>query len=299
MTDHFKTHAGYVAILGRPNVGKSTLLNKILGKKISITARKAQTTRHKILGIKTEGDYQAIYVDTPGIHSRSESPLNTYMNKAALSTLNDVDAIIFMVAGTAWHTEDEFILRALSKVKCPVILVINKVDLIPQKSLLLGHIKTASEKFNFQAVVPLSAQEDTNLDSLEEVVKKLLPENPFFFPKEQATDRDDKFLAAEIIREKLTRFLGQELPYALSVMIDNIELKKEVMFVTATIYVERQGQKVIIIGKDGEVLKKIGTLARHDMETLFSRKVFLRLWIKVKANWTSDDKLLSYLGYRE
>ena len=295
--NHFKTHAGYIAILGRPNVGKSTLLNHILGKKVSITARKTQTTRHKILGIKTTGDYQAIYVDTPGIHDRADSELNRYMNNAALSSLNDVDVVIFMVVGTIWQEEDEFVLQHLQKTKSPVILVINKVDLVSQKNLLLGYIEKIGLKYEFTAVIPLSAKDGTNVASLEETVQKLLPENPFFFDPSQRTDRDEKFLAAEIIREKLIRFLGQELPYAISVLIDNMELKKEIMFVTATIYVERQGQKIIIIGKDGAVLKKIGTLARHDMENLFARKVFLQLWVKVKASWTNDERLLRQFGY--
>ena len=295
--DHFKTHAGYITILGRPNVGKSTLLNYILGKKVSITARKTQTTRHKILGIKTTDDYQAIYVDTPGIHNRSDSKLNRYMNNAALSALSDVDVVIFMVVGTIWQEEDEFVLKMLQKTKSPVILAINKVDLVAQKNLLLSYIQKISQKYKFTAIIPLSAKDGSNIASLEETAQKLLPENPFFFAASQHTDRDDKFLAAEIIREKLIRFLGQELPYAVSVLIDRMELKKEIMFVTATIYVERRGQKIIIIGKDGEVLKKIGTLARHDMENLFARKVFLKLWVKVKSNWTNDEKLLQQFGY--
>ena len=292
-----RTHSGYVAILGRTNVGKSTLLNRILGKKVSITADKVQTTRHKILGIKTVDNYQTVYVDTPGIHNKIGNKLNVYMNKEAISTFNDVDAIIFMVVGTVWQDEDEFILQALAKTTVPVILAINKVDLVLHKERLLGYIKKISAKRDFFAVVPLSAEKGANVDALEQEVKKLLPENHFFFPVSQHTDRDDKFLAAEIVREKLTRFLGEELPYAVSVMIDRMELKKDLLSISATIYVERQGQKVIIIGKDGEVLKKIGMLARRDMENLFSHKVFLQLWIKVKAKWTSDERLLSYLGY--
>jgi GTPase len=291
------TYAGYIAILGRPNVGKSTLLNRILGKKISITAGKAQTTRHKILGVKTAGDYQAIYVDTPGIHSKSNSKLNVYMNQEALGSFNDVDVIIFMVAGTAWQDEDELVLAALAKTNTPVILAINKVDLVPQKDRLLGQIKKISDKREFFAIVPLSAEKGTNIEALEEEVRKLLPKSPFFFPVTQQTDRDEKFLAAEIIREKLTRLLGQELPYAVSVIIDQMVLKNGLLSVVATIYVERRGQKIIIIGKGGEVLKKIGTLARRDMEKLFSHKVFLQLWIKVKSNWTNDDKLLRQMGY--
>lgn len=294
-----KTGVGYIAILGRPNVGKSTLLNKILGKKVSITARKAQTTRHRILGIKTTGDYQAIYVDTPGIHSRIDSKLNQYMNQVALNSLRDVDLIIFMVVGTIWQAEDEFILQLFKEITCPVILVINKIDLVPQKKLLLSHISKITQKCELVTVVPVSAKTGTNIDALEKSVQRLLPAGPFLFPVDQQTDRNKNFLAAEIIREKLTRFLGQELPYAVSVVVDRMVLKKEVMFIIATIYVERHGQKVIIVGKEGGVLKKIGTLARLDLEELFRGKVFLQLWVKVKAKWTNDEKVLQQLGYGE
>lgn len=297
MFKNSNTHAGYVAILGRPNVGKSTLLNRILTRKVSITSRKAQTTRHKILGIKTRDNYQTIYVDTPGIHNRKDSKLNYYMNRTALSVLNDVDAIIFVVAGTVWQQEENYILQALAKTKSPVILAVNKVDLVTKKNDLLGYIKDLNEKFKFVATVPISAKNGDNILALEEEVKKLLPKDPFFFPEEQITDRNDKFLIAEIIREKLTRFLGEELPYALSVMIDNMELKKGIMFINATIYVERRGQKIIIIGKNGEGLKKIGMLARLDIEEMLGKKVFLRLWVKIKARWTDDERALQYFGY--
>lgn len=292
-----KTYAGYVAILGRPNVGKSTLLNKILGKKISITSRKAQTTRHKILGIKSVRDRQTIYVDTPGIHAKSISELNRYMNKAALSLLHDVDVIVLVVAAGVWSDEDEFVLQALRHVKCPVILVINKIDLVTDRSKLLGYIKNVSDKYKFVTIVPLAARKNFNLDALEQEVAKLLPVNPFFFPGEQITDRDEKFLAAEIIREKLIKFLGQELPYAVAVMVDECKNQKDSYLISATIYVERPGQKVIVIGKNGSVLKKIGIQARLDLEKLLAKKVFLRLWVKVKTKWADDEKLLRYLGY--
>jgi GTPase len=294
-----KTHAGFVAIFGRPNVGKSTLLNKILGKKISITSKKPQTTRHKILGIKTINNYQTIYIDTPGLHSKNKSALNRFMNKAALSTLSDVDLIVFMVAGTIWHKDDENALKTLQKIKCPIILVINKIDLVPQKEKLLECIKNISTKIQFNAVIPISAQEGSNISSLEETIQKLLPENPFFFPPEQITDRNHKFLIAEIIREKLTRFLGKELPYAISVVVDNLEQKKNISHISATIYVERHGQKVIIIGKDGELLKKIGTLARKDIEEMLAQKIFLQLWVKVKSGWTDDKTMLTRFGYEK
>ena len=223
--------------------------------------------------------------------------LNRYMNKTALSLVSDVDVIIFMVAGTVWRSEDEMVLQILSKANCPIILAINKIDIVAQKEQLLESIKNISQKLKVTAAIPLSAQDGTNVSSLEAAVQKLLPESPFFFPPEQITDRDNKFLVAEIIREKLTRFLGQELPYVLSVGIDQMELKKNIMHVVATIYVERDGQKAIIIGKNGEVLKKVGTLARQDMENLFAQKVFLRLWVKVKIGWTDDKALLEQFGY--
>lgn len=294
---NYKTKAGYVAIIGRPNVGKSTLLNKILGQKVSITSRKPQTTRHKILGIKTQNDAQTIYVDTPGIHGENEKMLNQYMNQAALSTFSDVDLIIFVVAGTIWNKEDEAVLQALQKTNRPVILAINKTDIVEQKDKLLEHIKNISQKFNFATIIPISAQSGTNIAKLEEVVGTFLPSSPWYFPEEQFTDRDHKFLIAEIIREKLMRFLGQELPYAISVMVDQIEDKEGIVHVNTTIYVERDGQKIIIVGKNGEVLKKVGTLARKEIENIFNKKVFLRLWVKVKGSWTDNKELLQQLGY--
>ena len=297
MLNDSKTFSGYVAIVGRPNVGKSTLLNSILGSKLSITSRKAQTTRHKILGIKTEGDYQFIYVDTPGVHSRSDSKLNLYMNKTALSVLSDVDVIVFVVAGIVWQEEEEYVLKALSKAKRPVILVINKIDLVSPKERLLKLIEELNRKYEFAAIVPLSAKNAYNVVALKKEVKGFLPKSPFFFPKEQITDRDDRFLASEIIREKLTRTLGDELPYSLSVVVDEMKLKKGVFHINAIIYVERRGQKVIVVGKDGSVLKKVGMLARREMEELFSKKIFLRLWVKIKSNWTNDDSLLQRFGY--
>ena len=291
-----QTYAGYIAIIGRPNVGKSTLLNRILGRKVSITARKAQTTRHKILGIKTIANWQAIYVDTPGLQNKIRSRLSHYMNMAALSVLTDVDVVI-VVVGTIWRQEDELVLQSLRKISCPVILVINKIDMVKQKKQLLESIQQMSQKHQFAAVVPLAAQNGVNLPALEQEVQKVLPRNPFFFSAEQITDQDDKFLIAEIIREKLTRFLGEELPYVLSVVIDQLVTKSNVLRIAATIYVERRGQKIIILGKNGEGLKRIGTLARKELENLFSQKVFLQLWVKVKNDWTNNQLLLQQFGY--
>ncbi|MDR1012529.1 MAG: GTPase Era [Coxiellaceae bacterium] len=297
MDASIKSHAGYVAIVGRPNVGKSTLLNKILGTKISITANKSQTTRHKIIGVKTVENFQTIYVDTPGIQKNITNRLGSYMNQVALGVLNDVDVIVLIVVGNGWRNADELVLQIACRVKCPIILAINKIDLISQKNNLLSYIEKITTKYKFAACVPLSAHTGDNLDALEKEVKKILPVNPFFFPTKQVTDRDINFLIAEIIREKLTRFLGQELPYVIAVVINQLELNPLLVNITATIYVERQGQKVIIIGIGGERLKKIGMLARKDIENLFARKVFLRLWVKIKSNWTRNKELLRYLGY--
>lgn len=294
-----KTYCGYVAIIGRPNVGKSSLLNKILGQKISITARKPQTTRHKILGIKTEKNIQAIYVDTPGFHIGEKRKLNKYMMRAIRSALADVDVIIFVVEGLLWRKDDELILENIIKASCPVILAINKVDKIKDKDKLLPHIKNLNQKFNFDANIPLSAKTGINISELEQVVAELLPMNPFYFAEEQITDKSERFLVAEIIREKLTRLLGQELPHELTVEIEKFEVKEKVINIAAIIYVERQGQKVIIIGKSGEKLKEIGSKARLDIERLLNKKVFLQLWVKVKRGWSDDEQILKGLGYTD
>jgi len=288
---------GYVAIIGKPNVGKSTLLNKIIARKISITAAKPQTTRHKISGIKTIANMQIIYVDTPGIHAKQKYKLNHYMNKVALKTMTAVDVILFMVNGLVWEEEDEHILEYLKNVKCPVILLINKVDTIDNKGKLLPYLEELNKKMNFTKIIPISATKGTNVDVLEKTIVGFLPEGAFLFPEKQTTDRDDKFLAAEIIREKLVRWLGQELPYATTVVIESFANTNHTLRISATIFVERAGQKIIIIGKQGSVLKKIGTLARQDMEQLFHRKIFLTLWVKVNDSWSDDAAALERLGY--
>ena len=287
---------GYVAIIGRPNVGKSTLLNKMIARKISITADKPQTTRHKICGIKTMANAQIIFVDTPGIHRKSKHILNRHMNKVAQKTINTVDVILFMIEGTRWTDDDDLVLECLQKTKVPVILVINKVDQIMAKAKLLPYLDTLNQKKPFADLIPISAQQGNNLEVLEQAIIKLLPESPFLFEQKQFTDRDDRFLAAEIIREKLVRFLGQELPYVTAVVIDEM-VQRTKLCITATIFVEKEGQKAIIIGKGGLVLKKLGTLARRDIEQLLHRKVFLTLWVKVKNSWSSDQASLEKMGY--
>lgn len=292
-----KTYCGYVAIIGRPNVGKSTLLNQILGQKISITARKPQTTRHKILGIKTEKNIQTVYVDTPGFHRAKKSKLNRYMLRAIQSALTDVDLIIFVVDCLIWREEDEMVLENIIKTEKPIILVLNKVDRIKDKNRLLPYLQNLNTKFDFAAIIPLSAKTGSNIAELEKSVAKLLPENPFYFLPEQITDKSERFLVSEIIREKLTRLLGQELPHELTVEIEQFEEQEKIVNIAAVIYVERPGQKTIIVGKKGEKLKEIGSKARIDIEQLLNKKVFLQLWIKVKRGWSDDERILQSLGY--
>jgi len=282
------TRCGYVAIVGRPNVGKSTLLNRLMGQKISITSHKPQTTRCKILGIKTLAQHQIIYIDTPGIHKKTPRPLNRYLNEVAQNALSDVDVIVFIVAGLKWLEDDEIVLRKIIAQKSPVILVVNKVDKVVAKTALLPSLQALSAKKEFVAIVPLSAKNGTNVELLETTIKQLLPRNAFFYPSEMITDITDRFFAAEIIREKIMRLVGQELPYEITVVIDDYKEAKKIININATIFVERLGQKAIVIGRGGELLKKIGTLARIELERHLATKVCLKLWVKVKSNWADE-----------
>ncbi len=293
------TRCGYTAIIGRPNVGKSTLLNHILGMKLSITSRKPQTTRHQILGVKTTEDTQVIYVDTPGIHQRRGSAINKYMNRAATSVLNDVDIILFVVQAKKWTEEDQAILEKLKLVSCPVILVINKLDILENKKQLLPLINDLSARYDFTEIMPVSALNGTNIDLLEQTLTPLLPENAHIYPGDQVTDRSMRFLAAEIIREKLIRELGQELPYTSTVSIDKYDDDEKIVHIHATIFVESAGQKAIIIGKKGTRLKSIGTKAREDISKMIETKVYLNLWVKVREGWSNDESALRGLGYSE
>ncbi len=296
-TAHFR--AGYIALIGRPNVGKSTLLNALLGQKLSITSHKPQTTRHRILGIKTSDDAQLVYVDTPGIHGQAKRAVNRYMNRAASSILNDVDVIVFLVEALRWEEEDELVLKALQSVSAPVVLAVSKTDLVKDKARLLPYLQACSDKFPFTAVVPISSYRKTNLEQLESALKQHLPESPPIYPEDQLTDRSERFLAAEIIREKLMRRLNEELPYELTVEIEQFKEEGEMLRIAGLIWVERENQKAIVIGKQGSMLKEIGHEARIDMENLFSRKVFLQLWVKVKEGWSDDERALNSLGYRD
>jgi len=296
VTDRLR-RCGYVAIVGRPNVGKSTLLNHILRQKISITSRKPQTTRHQVLGIKTQDNYQMIFVDTPGLHRNADKAINRYMNRAASSAIRDVDLVVFVVDRTAWTEEDDFVLQQIQQAGLPAMLVLNKIDLLADKSELLPHLKMLSEKAEFAAILPVSALRQHNVDALEEQILKLLPESEYFYPEDQITDRSQRFLAAEIVREKIMRQLGDELPYAITVEIEEFVQDEEMLHIAAVIFVERKGQKKILIGEKGSRLRSVGSDARRDMEALFDSKVMLRLWVKVKSGWSDDERALRSLGY--
>lgn len=299
MTDHFTvdTQCGFVAIVGRPNVGKSTLMNHLLGQKISITSRKPQTTRHQILGIWTEDKVQMVFVDTPGMHRGQEKAINRMMNKAADTALSDIDAIIMVVDRTVWTDEDQWVLDKLIRIKVPVYLVINKVDHLESKQTLLPHIEKLNSKFAFKEVVPVSALHGHNLDVLTGLLSASMPKGLFHFPEDQITDRSQRFMAAEIIREKIMRQLGAELPYSTAVEIEQFKFEDKVLHLHGLILVERSGQKKIVIGDKGARIKKVGQEARIDMENLFETKVMLNLWVKVKGGWADDDRALKSLGY--
>ncbi|CAD5375997.1 membrane-associated, 16S rRNA-binding GTPase [Pseudomonas sp. OF001] len=297
MTESQASRCGYVAIVGRPNVGKSTLLNHILGQKLAITSRKPQTTRHTLLGIKTEGAVQAIYVDTPGMHKDNDKALNRYMNRSASAALKDVDVVIFVVDRTRWTDEDQMVLDRVKFVEGPLLLVVNKIDRLEDKAELLPHLKWLEEQLPNAEIVPISAQHGQNLDTLEQLVAKHLPEGEHFFEEDQLTDRSSRFLAAELVREKVMRQLGAEVPYQVTVEIEQFQQQGRVLHIHALILVERDGQKKIIIGDKGERIKRIGQDARRDMEELFGSKVMLNLWVKVKSGWSDDERALRSLGY--
>lgn len=296
-SDAVTTRCGYVAIIGRPNVGKSTLLNYLLGQKISITSRKPQTTRHQVLGIKTEGTEQFIFVDTPGLHQGATKAINRYMNRAASSAIADVDVIVMVVDRTNWTEEDEWVLEQAAAGRAPVILAVNKVDLIEDKAELLPHLQFLSEQADFKAILPISALARHNIDALQRCIGEELPASVHLFPEDQVTDRSQRFIAAEIVREKIMRQLGEELPYAVTVEIEEFRQQGKVLHIAGLIIVEREGQKRIIIGKGGGRLRSIGVDARKDMESLFESQVMLKLWVKVKSGWSDDDRALRSLGY--
>lgn len=295
-----ETRCGMVAIVGRPNVGKSTLLNKLLGQKVSITSRKPQTTRHRIMGIDTEDHCQAVYVDTPGLHAEEKRAINRLMNRAASSSLADVGLVLFLVEGTRWTDDDQMVLSKIKDAGLPCWMLVNKSDNVKDKTELMTHLQWLSEQHDFEHIMPLSAKLGRNVDELRSLVQQSLPVSEFYFPEDYITDRSSRFMAAEIVREKLMRYTGDELPYSVTVEIERFVMAENGVYrINGLILVERETQKRMIIGKGGQRLKTIGAEARKDMENLFDNKVFLELWVKVKSGWADDERALRSLGYGE
>ena len=291
------SYFGFVAIIGRPNVGKSTLMNHLIGQKISITSRKPQTTRNRVMGIDTEGDYQVVYVDTPGLHREEKRAINHLMNRAAESALGDVALILMVIDPAHWTDDDEMAFHRVKQAGVPVVLVINKVDTVADKETLLPLIDKLSKSITFKDIVPVSALRGTNLHILKKIIKDSLPEGDHLFPDDSITDRSSRFLAAEIVREKLMRQMGDELPYSSTVEVEEFKEDNGLLRISAAILVERDGQKKMVVGAGGQRIKMIGTEARKDMEKLFESKIFLKLFVKVKAGWSDDARALKSLGY--
>lgn len=289
--------SGFVAVLGRPNVGKSTLVNKIVGSKISITSQRSQTTRHRILGIKTTDKAQIVLVDTPGLHKKDKKTLNKVINKTARDSIEGVDLIIMVVSAKGWHIDDDFPLSLIKEYSYPVILVINKIDLLKNKLKLLPFIESCREKFAFAEYIPVSAANGENIDHLEDLIVSNLPNGELCFPEEQLSDKGQKFMAAELVREQLCRQLGQELPYSTAVEIEKFSEGSSITDIEVNIWVEKSGQKAIVIGAKGETLKKIGQRSRHQMEQLFGGKINLQLWVKIRKGWADNAAALRGLGY--
>jgi GTP-binding protein Era len=291
------TRCGLVALVGRPNVGKSTLLNHLLGMKLSITSRKPQTTRSRLLGIKTVGNCQLVFVDTPGFHTGFNKAINRQMNNTVSDALQDVDLVVYMTDRLAIGEEDVLLLDKIQRVAKPVFLVINKVDELPDREALLPFIAMMNNKYGFAEVFPVSALKNQNTVALEQGIVARLPENPWLFPEDQLTDRNLRFLVAEFIREKITRQMGDELPYEVAVEIEEFSAEPNLTTISALILVQKSNQKQMIIGDKGSRLKLIGTEARKDIERLLETRVMLNLWVKVKRGWSDDERALRSLGY--
>ena len=273
------------------------MLNRILHLKLSITSRKPQTTRHRILGIHSDQDHQFVYVDTPGIHEINQKAMNRMMNKTASSTLRDVDVIVFIIDGTKWTPQDEHVLNLIKNTNKPTLLIINKIDKITDKSTLLPWIEEMSTRYPFTAIIPLSAKTGTQVDTLQETIKPFLPEGPHLFADDQYTDRSTRFLCAELLREKIFRLCGEEIPYASNVEIESFKEEEKLIRIHALILVDKESHKRMIIGDKGQKLKEMATSARLDMEKLLGKKVFLQCWCKVKSGWADDERMLKQLGY--
>ncbi len=292
-------HSGYAALVGRPNVGKSTLLNCLIGQKLAITSHKPQTTRHRILGILSQDSGQVVFVDTPGIHDRGDKAMGHYLNRTAYSALLDVDVIVFVVQALAWTREDERVLSAIGKAAVPTIAVVNKVDLVEPKDQLLPFLQDLSDRYTFDDIVPVSALRQDNTQALIQAVLRRLPEGEAVFPDDQITDRSQRFFAAELLREQITRRYHRELPYAVTVEIERFEEADGRYSIAALIWVEREGQRAILLGKDGQAMKETATAARKAMNDFFQTRVHLEVWIKVKKSWSSDEASLVKLGYSD
>lgn len=292
-------HSGYAVLAGRPNVGKSTLLNRLLGQKVAITSHKPQTTRHRIIGIRSEDDGQIVFVDTPGIHDRGDKAMNFYLNRTAHSALQDVDIVLFVVQAMAWTEEDERVLKAIKKAGIPTIAAVNKVDLISKKEELLPFMQDLAARHEFVEMVPVSAHDGDNVEALAETVMKRLPAGEAIFPDDQISDRSERFFAAELLREQLIRRYHQELPYAVTVEIERFEEQDGRYNIGAVIWVERDSQRVILLGKGGLAMKETATAARKAMNDFFQTRVHLEVWIKVKKSWSSDEASMVRLGYTD
>lgn len=293
------TRSGLVTLAGRPNVGKSTLLNRLVGRKISITSPRAQTTRHRLLGIKTTEQAQIVYVDTPGLHTDNKGMMNRQLNRVADSSLQGVDCIVLLITAGGWTKADEYPLQRVTQQDIPVILAINKLDLLKDRSELLPLMELSSRKAGFAEIVPVSARTGANADELENAILKYLPQQPFLYPEDRVSDRGERFLASELIREQIFRGFQQEVPYATAVSIEEFRRAKGALRIEATIWVEKEGQKPILIGKDGQRLKTVGTRARLAMQKLFGGKVHLQLWVKVREGWSDSERALRSLGYSD
>jgi GTP-binding protein Era len=292
----FGHHAGAVALVGRPNVGKSTLLNRLVGCRVAATADKPQTTRHRIQGIVSGKDHQIVFVDTPGLHRRSGSTLNRVLNLATRAALEEVDVVVMLVEAGEWRDGDDYVIDVLEAVPTPVLLAVNKVDRLADKSDLLAYIDSVRARREFAEIIPISAQRGTNLDRLETQIVTRLPLGPPIYPEDQITDRPMRFIAAELIREQAMRLLRQEVPYAVAVEVEAYEEQPDIVRIGAILWVERDAQKAIVIGKGGSMLKRIGTRARESLESVLETKVFLKLWVKVSDNWQDDERKLARLG---
>ena len=291
-----KTKSGYVSIVGKTNAGKSTLLNNILGQKIAITSRKPQTTRHRFLGIRTDNEFQIIFVDTPGFHSGQKRALNRYMNKVASNAMRGVDIVLYVLDKLNWTEEDLSRVNSISD-ETSVILVINKVDKLEEKNSLLPFIKELSEKDLFSHIIPISALKDLGVEDLVKLIHEKLPIGGHLYPEDQVTDISERFLASEIIRENCINRLGDELPYRISVSIERFSEVKRIIHIDSVIFVEKQSQKGMLIGQSGSMLKSIGTASRKELEKLLESKVMLKTWVKVKSGWSDNESLLPSMGY--